>query len=222
MGQRYFKSRTEAGQLALNSFGQFSGKNNTIIALDTDSLIIGAQLSQYLQSPLQLYLSNEIEVPGGLKIGGVNTEGGFSYNSSMAESETDYVYQEFHGYIEESKRTNLSQLNRELGDKTVIRRDLIRNRNIIFVADAMTDTIMLDSALEYIKSVAYKSVAMCAPVVSSTVVSPLKQRTDYIYYSSTIDFFYGKDHYFEDNKVFERDEGISLVHNYLKLWPSVA
>ncbi len=222
MGQRYFKSREEAGQLALTSFSQYIGKPTAILALNTDSLIIGAQLSQYLQSPLQLYLSNDIEVPGGLKIGGVNAEGGFSYNSTMAESETDYIYQEFHGYIEEAKRTNLSQINRELGDKTVLRRDLIRGRHIIFVADALESTVMLDSALEYVKSTAYESIAICSPIVTNSVVSPLKQRCDYVYYSSTVDFFYGKDHYFEDNKVFERDEGISLVHSYLRLWPATA
>lgn len=220
MGKRYFKSRSEAGQYGITAFTHLKGYPVTVIALSTDALTIGAHLSQYLQCPLQLYLSDDVVVPGSRKIGGVNSSGGFSYDSSLSQSETDYLYQEFHSYIEESKRTAFTNINRELGSKTIIRKDLIRNRNVVFVADALQDTIALDGALDFVKSLATPSVSLYSPIVTGNIVSPLNQRCDYVYFSSTVDFFYGKDHYFEDNKVYERGEGVDLVSSYLKLWPA--
>jgi predicted phosphoribosyltransferase len=220
MASVYFRSRQDAGAQAAKAFLQFKNEPLSIVSLDTDSLIIGAQLCNILTCPLQLYLSESIEVPGKLGIGSVNQGGGFSYSSDLSEGESDYLYQEYHGYIEEAQRSTFSELNRELGDKTVIRNDLLKGRNIIAVADCLTDKVNLDSLLAYLKPVVYKKLYICAPLVMNNLIPHLTQVSDFVYYAGALDFFYGKDHYFEDNSVYSRSVGIDTVSNFLRIWPT--
>ncbi len=220
MAAVYYKSRKEAGEKAYPSFTQLQGQPATVVSLDTDSLIIGAVLANNLKCPLQLYLASEIDVPGGLNVGSVNVSGGFSYSSELASSETDYYYQEFKGYIEDTKRSAFSSLNRELKDATVMRKDLLKRRNIVIVQDCLTSSVVLDSLVDYLKAIDYVNLYVCAPIISSELISHMKEISEYCYFAGTVDFFYGKDHYFEDNTVYERTAGIQLVNSFLKLWPA--
>lgn len=222
MGAVYYKSRIEAGSKAVQAFAQFKGQPLTILSLGTDALTIGAQLSQALVCPLQLFVTSTVTIPGDLTLGSINTEGGFSYGSEISRGEGDYLYQEFHGYIDDAKRTAFSTINRELGNSIVIRKDLLKNRSIIVVSDCLTDTSALDGFIEYLKSVRYNKLYICAPIVKAELLSHLRQVSDFLYFDGDIDFFRGADHYFEDNSVYNRTDGINLVSSYLKLWPATA
>lgn len=222
MGAVYYKDRKEAGQKAVEAFRHLQGQPTTVVSLNTDSLVIGAMLSSALGCPLQLYITTDIDVPGNLNVGSVNQSGGFSYSSDLSGGEADYYYQEFRGYIEDTKRSAFSTLNRELKDQVVIRKDLLRGRQIIVVDDCMTDTVTLDSFMEYLKAVSYQNIHICTPIISAKLISHVQQLSESAYFAGTIDFFYGKDHYFEDNSVYGRTAGIQLVNDFLKLWPTPA
>lgn len=198
------------------------GQPLAVISLNTDSLVIGAMLSSALACPLQLYVASDIDVPGGLNVGSVNQSGGFSASSELSYGEVDYYNQEFRGYIEDAKRNAFSTLNRELKDQTVIRKDLLRGRSILIVDDCLTERTTLDSLMEFLKSIRYQNIYICAPIISAELISHVRQLSSYCYFAGTVDFFYGKDHYFEDNTVYERTAGIELVSNFLKLWPAPA
>lgn len=220
MGPVYFKNRQEAGEKAVQAFAHLRGQPLTVVSLNTDALVIGAMLSNALGCPLQLYVASDIDVPGNLNIGSVNQSGGFSYSSELSRGETDYYYQEFRGYIDDAKRTAFSGLNRDLKGQTVIRKDLLRNRNIVIVDDCLTERVTLDSFVEYLKSISYQQLYICAPIISSELISHTRQISAFSYFAGTVDFFYGKDHYFEDNSVYDRTQGMQLVSNFLKLWPA--
>lgn len=222
MSAVYYKSRQEAGQKAIEAFAYLKGQPLTVVSLDTDSLVIGALLSSALNCPLQLYVTTDIDVPGNLNVGSVNQGGGFSYSSELSSGESDYYYQEFRGYIEDTKRSAFSNLNRELKGQTVIRKDLLKGRGIIIVDDCLTSRVTLDSFMEYLKSITYQNIYICAPIISSKLISHVRQLSEFSYFAGTVDFFYGKDHYFEDNSVYDRNAGIKLVSDFLKLWPTPA
>lgn len=222
MSAVYYKSRQEAGEKAVAAFAHLRGQPVTVVSLTTDSLVIGAILSKALDCPLQLYVTSNIDVPGNLNVGSVNESGGFSYSSELSRGETDYYYQEFRSYIDDNKRSAFSQLNRELRGQTVIRKDLLQGRHILIVDDCLTERVTLDSFIEYLKSISYADLYICAPIISTKLISHIRQLSADSYFAGTVDFFYGKDHYFEDNSVYERTEGIKLVSEFLKLWPSSA
>lgn len=222
MGAVYYKSRSKAGQKAVEAFAYLQGQPLTVVSLNTDSLVIGAMLSNALACPLQLYVTTDIDVPGNLNVGSVNQAGGFSYSSELSSGESDYYYQEFRGYIEDTKRSAFSNLNRELKGQTVIRKDLLKGRSIIIVDDCMTSRVTLDSFMEFLKSITYQHIYICTPIISEKLISHVRQLSEFSYFEGTVDFFYGKDHYFEDNSVYEHTAGIKLVSDFLKLWPSPA
>ncbi len=218
----YYKSRREAGEKAVEAFAHMRHLPASVVSLNTDSLVIGAMLSNSLACPLQLYVTADINIPGNLNIGSVNQAGGFSNSSELSSGESDYFYQEFRGYIEDTKRSAFSGLNRELQGETLIRKDLLKNRHIIIVDDCMTDRVTLDSFIEYLKSVSYHNLYVCTPIISTKLISHVRQISEFSYFAGTVDFFYGKDHYFEDNSVYDRTSGIKLVSEFLKLWPTPA
>lgn len=217
----YFKNRVEAGQQAVRALiqGQQTGKS-AVISLTTDALLVAFQLAEALHCPLHLYLSQEVVVPGGLKVGAINQEGSFNYGSELGAGFSDYYYQEFRGYIEDSTRQNFSKLNHELGSKEVLRKDLLRGRDIYIVIDCLEATSALDSFLAFAKTFLIGNIILCAPLAMAQDMSRIQQVSDKYFVAGTIDFFYGVDHYFEDNTVIPRDKAIDVVSKTLALWPA--
>jgi len=100
------------------------------------------------------------------------------------------------------------------------RKDLLNHRSIIAVTDCLTSPAPLDSFIDYLKPVAVNKLYICAPIIKADLVSHIRQVSDFAFFAGTVDFFYGKDHYFEDNAVYDRSAGINLVSSYLQLWPA--
>ena len=216
----YFTSRAQAGIEAVQHLlAPVSGKPATVVSLTTDAVMVGLQVANYFQCPLQLYLSDTITLPGQIEIGGVNQDGGFSYSSDMEGGFQDYFYQEYHGYLEDAKRESFSSLNRELKSREVIRRDLLAKRAIIVVADCLPSPAPLDSFIDFAKSVNFERLIVCAPIAMAKDLSHLEKVSNEYYVPGKIDFFYGADHYFSDNTVVPRETAIDSISNALKLWP---
>ena len=55
-----------------------------------------------------------------------------------------------------------------------------------------------------------------------TTMEPTQRETAVKIAARDVDFFYGKDHYFEDNSTYNQSDGINLVSSYLQLWPQTA
>ena len=217
----YFKNRVEAGQQAVKALitGQAS-KQAAVVSLTTDALLVAFQVAEALHCPLHLYLSQQVVVPGGLSVGSINQDGSFNYGSDLGAGFSDYYYQEFRGYIEDSTRQNFSQLNHELGGKEVLRKDLLRGRDIYVVIDCLEATSALDSFLAFAKTFVIGHIIVCAPLAMSQDMSRIQQVSDKYFVAGTIDFFYGVDHYFEDNTVIPREKAIDVVSKTLALWPA--
>lgn len=217
----YFKNRVVAGQQAAQALFQQPVQTPTaVVSLSTDALLVAFQISQALHCPLHLYLSQEVVVPGGLNVGSVNQQGAFDYGSDLGSGFSDYYYQEFRGYIDDVTRQNFSQLNRELGNREVLRKDLLRGRDIYLVIDCLESVSALDSFLSFAKTFVVGKMTICAPLAMAKDMSHIQQISDNYFVAGTIDFFYGVDHYFEDNTVIPRDKAIEVVSRSLALWPA--
>lgn len=221
MASVYYKSRRQAGKKIIDFLQQkqLLTQPSTVISLNTDSLLVALDLTWLLKCPLHLYLSEDIKVPGGVSLGSVNQEGEFSYGSDISSGYQDYFYQEYHGYIEDSKREGFSQLNRELGSNEVFRNDLIKGRVIYIVIDCLDQLNSLDSLLHSIRMLTIKKLIICAPLIMSNSMSHIQQVCDNYFVDGVIDYFFGADHYFEDNTTIKREAGIKMVSDSLKTWP---
>lgn len=217
----YFKNRVEAGQQIAQELAASKHKDAAaVVSLSTDAALVAFQITQYLQCSLHLYLSQDVVVPGGLHVGSVNQEGAFNYGSDLGNGYIDYYYQEFHGYIDDETRINFSKLNRELGNREVLRKDLLRGRDIYLVVDCLETTTTLDSFLSFVKTFKVGKIIICAPLVMAQDMSHIQKISDKYFVSGTVSFFYGVDHYFEDNTVIPRDQAIDVIAKTLSLWPA--
>jgi len=216
----YFKNRVLAGKQAAQALVSGQQTNTTaVVSLTTDALLVAFQISGVLRCPLHLYLSEEVIVPGQLSVGAINQEGGFT-TGDIEAGFSDYYYQEFRGYIEDSTRQSFSKLNRELGSREVLRKELLRGRDIYLVIDCLESTASLDSFLSFAKTFRVGKITICAPLAMSKDMSHLQKISDQYFVAGTIDFFYGVDHYFEDNTVIPREKAIDVVSQALRLWPA--
>lgn len=222
MSSVYYKNRAEAGKKVVEflALEKMYGDPAAIVSLNTNSLLVALQVAFVLKCPLHLYLSEGIKIPGNVQVGSVNQEGQFSYGSDLGAGYSDYYYQEFRNYIEDNKRDGFSKLNRELGGREVLRVDLLRKRTIYVVVDCLEQVTSLDSFLSYARTMSLNKVIVCAPLAMANDLSHLQQVSDKYFVEGVLDFFFGADHYFEDNTVIERNEAIEMVSNALATWPN--
>ena len=218
MASVYFKNRVEAGKQLLAQ-SQLSRQDGAVISISTDAALVASQIAQALTCPLQLYLEEVISIPGGLDVGSVSQDGKFQYASNISTGHQEYFYSEFRGYIEESKRQSFSSLNRELKGRQTLRNDLLNNKHITIVTDCLENLVPINSLIQTLKSVRYKSINVCAAIAMSNDLSNIKQLCDNSIVIGSVDFFYGADHYFEDNTVIPREKVIEAVSETLRLWP---
>ncbi len=214
----YFKNRVEAGNKLLAENKLIPG-DNAVVSISADAALVANQVAQAVSCPLQLYLEESISVPGGLEIGSVDQDGTFRYTSELSQGHQDYFYQEFRGYIEESKRESFSHLNRELKGRETIRKDLLKGKNITIVTDCLSSLVPIDAFIESIKSINYKSINIFAPIAMADDLSQIQHMSNEYCVLGAIDFYFGADHYFEDNTVMPRDKVIQIISDTLKLWP---
>lgn len=221
MASVYYKNRVEAGKKIVDFvlLEKLHSDTASIVSLNTNSLLVALQLALHLKCPLHLYLSEGIKIPGNMQIGSVNQEGQFSYGSDLGAGYSDYYYQEFRNYIEDSKRDSFSKLNRELAGRNVMRTDLLHKRTVFIVIDCLEQTTALDSFLNFVRMMSLTRVVVCAPLAMANDMSHLQQISDKYFVEGVLDFFFGVDHYFEDNTVIERDQAIEMVSRALATWP---
>lgn len=219
MAAVYYKDRSEAGQKAAQSLlSKVSGKSS-VVSLNTDSVLVAAQVAISLKCPLHLYLSQEVTVPGNLDIANVDQYGNMNYRSDLGSGFKDYYYQEFRSYIDEESRESFSSLNRELGDKEVLRKDLLENRNIFLTIDCLESISAIDSFVSSIKLITFNKLIVCAPIALANTMSDIQRLSNDYFTDGVIDFFFGADHYFQDNTVLSREDAVNKISRLLQLWP---
>lgn len=221
MASVYFHDRREAGDHVYQAMiAQAGTAPVAVVALGTEATVTAAQVATLFRAPLHLFMSEEVSVPGNLVVGTVDSAGSYTPSYGMSSSDTEYWYSEFRGHIDQTRQQNFSSMNRKLGGRVLIRNDLLKDRVIIVVADALTDPSALSSLMTYLKPVTYKKLLVGVPIVTMPVYDYIKQIADFSYTPGIVDFFYGVDHYFEDNTTWKEDQAISLIQKSLATWPA--
>jgi predicted phosphoribosyltransferase len=105
----YFESRSAAGQLlAAQLVEKYRYENCAVVALSEGGVLVGEQIAAELHCILTMLVSEGIEVPGeSLTMGAVSQAGNFTYNSEFSTGEIEEYASEFHGYLEDQKKTSI-------------------------------------------------------------------------------------------------------------------
>jgi putative phosphoribosyl transferase len=216
----YFKSRVEAGQkLAEQIVKKYQGQDCAIVGLSDGGVMVGAQIAMQLHCVLTMLLSASIELPREPDaVAGINQDGSFSYNSAYSPGELEELVSEYHNLIEQEKMQKMQDIQRLLGHKGLIRRDLLRDHNVILVADGLSNGFSLDIAAEFLKPIHVKRLIVATPFASVKAVDRMHILADEIFCLSVIEDYISTDHYYDTQDVPPHDKVVQTIERIVSQW----
>lgn len=215
----YFVSRLEAGKLLTEKLLKYKDTQPTLVALSDGAVVVAAQVASKLKCPITLLLTEEINAPGEPEsVASINQTGDFGYNSAYTSGQIDEFTMEYHQLFEQTKLEKLRKLNRLIGLRSVIRKDLLKKRTVILISDGLGDSASLESAMLYLKSVKVKQLIIATPFASVPVVDRMHLLADDIACLNVIQNFMGVNHYYEDNRLPSHEVIVSTVQDLVKNW----
>ncbi len=216
----YFKSRTEAGQkLASEIVKHYQGKPCAVVALSDGGVIVGAQIAMQLHAVLTLLLSEPIELPRESQaVAGITQDGAFTYNRAYSPGEIEDFVSEYHSLIEQEKMQKMHAMHREMGRGGLIRKDLLKDRNVILVSDGLSNGFSLDIAMEFLKPIHTAKVVVATPFASVPAVDRMHVLADDIYCLNVIEDYISTDHYYDVSDVPPHEHIIKTIEKVVAHW----
>ncbi len=215
----YFKSRAEAGRKLAAELSLYANQNTAVVALNEGGVIVGAQIAIAVHANLMLMASTRIELPREPKaIGGMTTTGSFIYNPELGEGERDEMAIEYHNYIDQQRLEKFHELNTLVGKSGMVKRDLLKRRVIILVADGMPDGFLLDMAADFLKPVVIKKLVLAVPIASVSAVDRMHLLGDELHVLSVPENYMNTDHYYEDNDIPGQDGLFKVMEKISLQW----
>ncbi len=216
----YFENRQQAGNiLAAELLGKYRFEDCCVVALSDGAVVVGEQIARELHCILTMLLIQEIQVPGeGVSYGGVNQNGGFSYNGMFSAGEIEEYDSEYHGYLEEKKMEAFQSLNRLLGDGGLIDEKMLRDRVVILVADGLETGTSLDSAADFLKPIRIKRLVIVTPISTVQAVDKMHILADEIHVLDVKDNYIGTNHYYTHNDIPSHEDTIAKINQIVLNW----
>lgn len=216
----YFESRWQAGELlARELYDRYRYEDCVVVALSDGGAVVGEQVASWLHTALTLLVTEDIDIPGeNMTFGTVSEDGELTYNADFSSGEIDEYTSEFHGYLDEQKRVAFQKINRMIGNGGTIDLDLIVDRNVILVSDGLQDSTIIGAAIELLKPIRIKRLIVAAPVATVGVVDTIHMLADEIHILDVKQNYLGTDHYYNDNRIPDRQEVVKTVNSMLLRW----
>lgn len=216
----YFASRMQAGRMLANQVAEkYKGEDSVVVALSDGGVMVGAQIAMKLNCAIGMLLADEIELPREMvAIGGITSDGSFTYNHAYSSGEIEELMMEYHGFIEQEKLSKLHEMNRLIKSGSLIRPDLIKNRNVILVSDGMSSGFSLDLALQYLKPIPMKKLAVATPLASVNAVDRMHVLADEIYCLSVLENYISTDHYYDVQDIPDHQDVINTIEHIVENW----
>lgn len=216
----YFESRAQAGQLLASQLAEkYRYEDCAVVALSDGGVQVGEQVAAQLHCILTMLIYETIDVPGeSQNFGAMSQSGDFTYSSGLSEGERSEYSSEFHGYLEEAKRTAYSKINKLIGDGGIIDHDMLRDRTVILAADGLDSVAVLDVAMDFLKPIRMNKLVVVSPFVSVEMVDKLHIYADELHILDVKENYLGTDHYYEVNDVPSHEETIAKINQIVLNW----
>ncbi len=216
----YFPSRQAAGELlAKELVPKYRYEDCAVIALGDGAVVVGAQIASQLHCVLTMLLTSSIRLPNEYDVlAEINQRGNVTYNDMYSPGELEELKGEFFNYLEQQKMERMFDMNRLIGAGGLIENDLIRNRNIIFVSDGLSNGLSLAAAADFIKTVKVKRLIIATPFASVGAVDRMHILGDEIVCFNVIQDIISIDHYYDNPEVPSHDLVIKTIEDVILRW----
>lgn len=216
----YFKSRVEAGQKLADLVSQkYKGQPCAVVGLSDGGVMVGAQIALKLGCVLTMLLSDTIELPReDTALAGITQDGAFNYNTAYSPGQIEDFVSEYHSFIEQEKMEKMHQMHRLVGRGGLIRKDLLRDHNVILVIDGLPNGFSLDIAVQFLKPIHIKKLIVATPLASLAAVDRMHILADDIYCLSVIEEYITTDHYYDTQDVPSHDLVVKTIEQVVAHW----
>jgi len=216
----YFASRVQAGRmLASQLTKKYRYENCAVVALGDGGVMVGAQIAIELHCILTMLASAEIMLPREPQpIAGITSGGTMAYNHAYSDGEIDEMVGENYGFIEQEKLSQMHQLNQLVGSGGTINKDLLREHNVIVVADGLKTGFMVDLAVEFLKPIAIEKLIVAVPFASVPAVDRMHVQADDLYCMDVIQDYIDTDHYYDVQDVPDHETVLKTLENIVLKW----
>ena len=215
----YFSDRAQAGKQLVPELLKYKDKKCTLVALSDGAVVVAAQLAAILECPITMLMTSPIVAPGEPDaVASINQEGVYSFNSRYSSGEQEEFDMEYHHVFEQQKLDRLGEMHRLLGRNELIRKDLLKGRTVILVADGLGSVASIDSAILFLKSIKVKRLVIATPFAEIHVVDRMQILADDIACLSVIQNFMGTDHYYENNQIPPHETVVKTIQNMIQKW----
>jgi predicted phosphoribosyltransferase len=166
-----------------------------------------------------MMLMEPIDVPGeGEVFGNLDQDGKFIYNGMFSTGQIEEYYTEFHGYLEDKKREKMGIINKLLGSGGIVDETILREHNVILVADGLPNGSSLETAMEYLKPLQVLRVILATPIASVAAVDRAHLLADELHILGVTDNYLDTNHYYDVNDVPDRDTTLQLLNDFVLRW----
>lgn len=216
----YFKSRVDAGQKLADLVAEkYKGQQCAVVGLSDGGVMVGAQISLKLGCVLTMLLSDTIELPReNTAIAGITQDGSVSYNAAYSPGQIEDFVSEYHSVIEQEKLEKMHEMHRLVGKGGLIRKDLLRDHNVILVSDGLSNGFSLDLAAEFLKPIHIRKLIVATPFASIQAVDRMHILADDIFCLSVIEDYINTDHYYDTQDVPSHDLVVKTIEQVVAHW----
>jgi putative phosphoribosyl transferase len=215
----YFTSRIEAGYKLALELTNYRYENTVVVALNDGGVQVGQQIASQLHCALTMLLIESIEIPGeGTTMGTLNQSGRFTYNGMLSAGEIEEYYTEFHSYLDDQRREGMGRMNRLLGAGGIVREDMLREQNVILVADGLANGASLDAAADFLKPLKIKRLVVAVPVAAVPAVDRMHLLADELHVLSVTDNYIDANHYYDVNDVPSHEQTVAALNEIVLNW----
>ncbi len=216
---RYFKNRTEAGQLLAQRMEAYGNQNCAIVALSEGGVIVGAEIAKSIHASLYMLSVEDITLPRELEpLASMSSAGTFTYNHSLSPADLEEINSESRTMVDQLRLQTFQKLNRIVSKDGVIDKELLKRHSIIIVSDGIANGISLDVATDFLKPIITKQIILATPICSAEVIDRVRLMTDAFFCLDVIEGDFPLKHYYEDNIMPDHDTVVETMKNISLHW----
>ncbi|KPK32563.1 MAG: hypothetical protein AMS24_03900 [Chlamydiae bacterium SM23_39] len=205
-----FKDRIDAAILLARKLIQYKNKKNIILlALPRGGVIIGKELSNILNLPLDIISPKKIPAPfqKELAIGAVCLDEHILNEELISSLNIDL------NYIQEAIKLEKKESNRRM---QLYRKNLpplkINNKTIILIDDGIATGATIEVTIKYLKKLHPKKIIIAVPVAPREQIEKLKTQCNEVISLYTPLNFFAIAQFYEDFRQVEDEEVIKIIH----------
>lgn len=205
-----FKNRVEAGQKLADALKKFNNSPNTIIlALPRGGAVIGFEVAEKLNLPLDIVVPRKIGAPGDPEFAiGAITETGEGIFDEMVIG----AYGITESYLQNEIKKEKAEAERRLTLYRGPRPPLdLKNKTVIIVDDGLATGLTMRAAIKTVKKMGAAKIAVAIPVAPSDTVELIKKEVNELIYLLTPAFFGSVGEFYDEFPQTADEEVIELL-----------